>query len=50
MRGQAGFFDLDERLKELSAKGDTLEVITHPLRRVGFADSLPGWAAASLSV
>src|SRR5918993_1135059 len=25
MRGQAGFFDLDERLKELSAKGDTLE-------------------------
>ena len=25
MRGQAGFFDLDERLKELSAKGDILE-------------------------
>jgi transposase, IS5 family len=25
MRGQAGFFDLDKRLKELSAKGDTLE-------------------------
>jgi IS5 family transposase len=25
MRGQAGFFDLDDRLKELSAKGDTLE-------------------------
>jgi len=25
MRGQAGFFDLDERLRELSAKGDTLE-------------------------
>ena len=25
MRGQAGFFDLDERLKELSAKGDNLE-------------------------
>ena len=25
MRGQAGFFDLDERLKELSAKGDQLE-------------------------
>ena len=25
MRGQAGFFDLDERLKELSAKGDHLE-------------------------
>jgi len=25
MRGQAGFFDLDDRLKELSAKGDHLE-------------------------
>ena len=25
MQGQAGFFDIDERLKELSAKGDTLE-------------------------
>src|SRR5918994_1408896 len=25
MRGQAGFFDIEERLKELSAKGDTLE-------------------------
>ena len=25
MRGQAGFFDIDERLKELSAKGDALE-------------------------
>src|ERR687894_263800 len=25
MRGQAGFFDLDQRLKELSAKGDDLE-------------------------
>ena len=25
MRGQAGFFDLDERLKALSAKGDALE-------------------------
>jgi hypothetical protein len=25
MRGHAGFFDFDERLKELSAKGDTLE-------------------------
>ena len=25
MRGQAGFFDIDERLKDLSAKGDTLE-------------------------
>ena len=24
MRGQAGFFDVDERLKELSAKGDAL--------------------------
>jgi IS5 family transposase len=25
MRGRAGFFDFDERLKELSAKGDHLE-------------------------
>ncbi len=25
MRGQAGFFDIDERLKDLSAKGDDLE-------------------------
>jgi transposase, IS5 family len=25
MRGQAGFFDVDERLKALSAKGDQLE-------------------------
>ena len=25
MRGQVGFFDFDERLKELSAKGDHLE-------------------------
>jgi len=25
MRGQAGFFDVDERLKELSARGDDLE-------------------------
>ena len=25
MRGQAGFFDVDARLKDLSAKGDALE-------------------------
>ena len=25
MRGQAGFFDVEERLRELSAKGDGLE-------------------------
>jgi hypothetical protein len=25
MRGQAGFFDLDDRLRDLSAKGDALE-------------------------
>ena len=25
MRGQAGFFDVEERLKDLSAKGDDLE-------------------------
>src|SRR3569833_4041364 len=28
MRGQAGIFDVDERLKELSAKGDHLERLT----------------------
>ena len=28
MRGQAGFFDVEERLKELSAKGDALERLT----------------------
>jgi hypothetical protein len=25
MKGQAGFFDIDERLKQLSAKGDSLK-------------------------
>jgi IS5 family transposase len=25
MRGRAGFFDIDERLEDLSAKGDDLE-------------------------
>ena len=25
MRGEHGFFDIDERLRELSAKGDDLE-------------------------
>ena len=25
MRGQAGLFDIDERLREISAKGDDLE-------------------------
>jgi IS5 family transposase len=25
MRGQSGFFEVDDRLKELSAKGDALE-------------------------
>ena len=25
MRGQSGFFDVDERLRELSAKGDDFE-------------------------
>src|SRR6202171_27397 len=28
MRGQAGFFDVEERLRELSAKGDALERLT----------------------
>lgn len=28
MRGQPGFFDVDERLKDLLAKGDVLERLT----------------------
>ena len=32
MRGQAGFFDIEERLKELWANGDTLE------RLIGLVD------------
>jgi hypothetical protein len=31
MRGQAGFFDVDERLKQLWAKGDSLERELHPV-------------------
>ena len=33
MRGQVAFFDIDERLKELSAKGDTLERLSAMSRR-----------------
>ena len=49
MRGQAGFFDVDERLKELSAKGDTLERLNGivdfgavPVRLVAVGTP-PGW-------
>jgi IS5 family transposase len=31
MRGQTGFFDIDERLRELSAKGDELERLNSPV-------------------
>ena len=34
MRGQAGFFDVDERLKDLSAKGDQLERLGDHLERL----------------
>ena len=45
MRGQAGFFDVDERLKELSAKGDDLErlagVVNFELFRSDLARAVP---------
>src|SRR4028119_1798925 len=45
MRGQAGFFDLDERLKELSAKGDALErlstIVDFELFRPNLARAVP---------
>jgi IS5 family transposase len=45
MRGQAGFFDIDERLKELSAKGDALErlnsVVDFELFRADLERSVP---------
>src|SRR6516164_6679767 len=45
MRGQAGFFDVDERLKQLSAKGDSLErlsaVIDFELFRADLERALP---------
>ena len=45
MRGQAGFFDIDERLKQLSAKGDSLErlaqVIDFQLFRVDLERAVP---------
>jgi hypothetical protein len=30
MAGQPGFFDVEERLKQLSAKGDALERLSAP--------------------
>src|SRR3954463_15128357 len=45
MRGQAGFFDLDERLRDLSAKGDDLErlnaIIDFDLFRPDLARAVP---------
>jgi IS5 family transposase len=45
MRGQAGFFDVDERLKELSAKGDALErvngIVDFELFRPDLARAVP---------
>ena len=45
MRGQAGFFDLDERLRDLSAKGDTLErlngLVDFDLFRPDLAQAVP---------
>jgi hypothetical protein len=45
MRGQGGFFDVDERLKELSAKGDHLErlnaIVDFEIFRPDLARSVP---------
>ena len=45
MQGQAGFFDLDERLKALTAKGDALErlsaVVDFELFRPDLARAVP---------
>src|ERR671920_1202470 len=45
MRGQAGFFDVDERLKDLSAKGDALErlsaIVDFELFRSDLARAVP---------
>ena len=50
MRGQAGFFDVEERLKDLSAKGDDLErlntVVNFELFRAELERAVPrsdGW-------
>jgi IS5 family transposase len=45
MRGQAGFFDIDERLRQLSAKGDSLErlnaIVDFELFRVDLERAVP---------
>jgi IS5 family transposase len=45
MRGQAGFFDVDERLRQLSAKGDSLErlnaVVDFALSRADLERAVP---------
>src|SRR5215203_3209056 len=45
MRGQGGFFDVDERLKELSAKGDHLQrlsaIVDFELFRPDLARAVP---------
>ena len=45
MRGQAGFFDVDERLRQLSAKGDSLErlnaVVDFALFRADLEHAVP---------
>src|SRR3954464_3552795 len=45
MRGQAGFFDVDKRLRQLSAKGDSLErlnaVVDFALFRADLEQAVP---------
>jgi len=42
MRGQAGFFDIDKRLKEISAKGDDLERLNAIVDFEAFRSDLAG--------
>src|SRR6476469_2862532 len=45
MRGQPGFFDIEERLREISAKGDDLErlnaIVDFEIFRADLADAVP---------
>ena len=41
MRGQTGFFDVDERLRQLSAKGDSVAVVDFALFRADLERAVP---------
>jgi len=40
--GQMGFFDVDKRLKDISAKGDPLEILSHTIPWGSFRADLEG--------